>query len=839
LLWFRLGRKIKLRSLVFILLASIVIFAVFQLSPKTPQIVQQKSHYAIHTNQDFNQPSFYPLKNSVLTSNYKPVADWIGRLILPTKQQLEDGLDWVWMEVEHAPPTAQNLLGKTVRLEWQKNQDLLAYVQAVTKDINFTPEVIKSQKLGTIHPFRLNGVRQVGVLRSLAGANPNDDTIVALDAKTIVAESEDKSILKVDHEPVLITGRFYGLVKIIQPIKINLKSKFRNISFSKQKQEHDYFLVRHYNPNSHNFDGVAETIRIPQQVIDTRNFAPSSSKEIEKSSAGKDGWYIYGAKDVNNVFVVQAIAPYRLFQLPTAKPFLGEQLGLYYIKTLNWRNTQASKGEFNTASISPNNQQKWQEGDKAILLHSFGGIGGNKAEPLGVVATITGHFAFGSAEVIRDEFTQKLRFDLKYHQIYAHNPDGIIAGTHTWANYMGNLQHGWLQTRPVSDIIIKFDPVTQDYDFDGVKISPFHEFQQQLQVAIARYRTGDGTGGSIVSPATSCVQDSSQALYATILAVKTKIATNPQIQTWLKANPNHPQTLRFQELVKLSKSLEQQLTPLGIVRADWQSQAGILAGTGTAKKIEPFQDGSIWAGLTTWRTMMPRQAQDDLARIFLKHGAIMQFLRTNQVGGWQSEIAPIAPTIFFGQIKIPFTDISPISIILNRVLASLSIPIFRDWLVIAIALLIYSLIAIPLGFQFDFLQFQNWSANWIDKSLLILRCLLFPAILEELCFRVLLLPHPSEATNSWEWGMWGVFSLLLFIFYHPLNAKYFYKAAFPTFFDPVFLTLAGLLGITCTITYGLTGSLWAIVIIHWVVVAIWLMFFGGIAKLTASPTLHV
>ncbi|AFZ02905.1 Abortive infection protein [Calothrix sp. PCC 6303] len=814
-----------------IILVFIAVFAVLQLSRKQPQLVQQNSNYAIHTNQGFNQPSFYPLNQKISINNYKPVGNWIGRLILPTPEQLQDGLDWVWMEVEHAPTAAEKLLGKTVRLEWQKNQDLLMLVQAVTKDINFTPEVINSQKQGNIHPFRLNGVRQVGVLRSLAGANPNDDTIVALNDNTIIANSEDKSILKIDSEPILITGRFYGLVKIIKPIKPRIKSDAKVLLLAKQKQYHDYFLVKHYNASSQNFDGVEETIRIPQQVRDTRNFAPSTTQQIEKSSAGKDGWYIYGADDVNNMFTVQAIAPYSLFSIKPNERIIGEELGLNYIKKLNWLNTEVNKGNLNTVSISITNQSKWQEGDKAILLHLYGGIGGKKAEPLGVVETITGHFAFGTAEVIRDKFTQKLRFDIQYHQIYAHNPDGIIAGTHTWANYMGNLQRGWLSTRPVSDILIKYEPVTQNYDFDGVKISPLQEFQQQLQIGIARYRSGDGTGGATVSPATSCVQDSNQALYVTILTVKNKIATNPQIQTWLKANPKHPQTLRFQELVKLSQSLERQLTPLGIVRADWQSQASILAGTGTGKSIKPFKDGSIWAGLTTWRTMMPRQAHDDLARIFLKHGAIVHFLRTNQVGGWQTDITPIAPTIFFGKIQIPFTDISPLPIILNRILASLSIPTFSHYLTSAIALAIYSLIAITFGFKSGFLSLQTWSANWVDKTLLSIRCLFLPSIVEELFFRVLLLPHPSETTNWWEWTLWAAFSLILFIVYHPLNAKYFYKAGLLTFFNPVFLILAGLLGTTCTIIYGITGSLWLVVLIHWIVVITWLVFFGGIGKL--------
>ncbi|MDZ7955999.1 MAG: CPBP family glutamic-type intramembrane protease [Nostoc sp. DedQUE09] len=813
----------------------IAVIALCQLSPTQPQLVQQKSNYATHIQQNFNQSAFYPIAQIPSTNLYKPIGDWVGRLILPTKQQLQDGLDWVWMEVQHAPPTAQNLVGKIVRLEWKKNKNLLALERPVTRDVNFTSEVIKSQKQGNIHPFRLNGVHHVGILRSLAGTNPDDETIVVLDSSTIIDANQEKSILQIEREPVLATGRYYGLVKIIKPIE----SQYKTSLFPNQKQYNDYFLVQHYNLNANKFNGIEETIRIPQQVIDSRNFAPSSSQQIERSPAGEDGWYIYGAADAKGVFTVRALAPRSLLQIQPRQIITGKELGLNYIQEVNWQNTEKNKGKFNTVLLTPGEIQNslnqsistWQEGNKAIVLHLFGGIGGRKAEPLGVPYTITGHFAFGIAEVVRDEFTNELRFETKYHQIYAHNPDGIIAGTHTWADYMGNLQRGWLATRPVSDILIKFDPVTQDYDFDGVKLSPLEQFQQQLQVTMARYRVGDGTGGAMVSPATSCVQDASQALYAAILAIKNQVAITPQIQTWIRANPNHSQTLRFQQLVELGQSLEQQLAPLGIVRADWQSQAGILAGTGRGKTTEPFQDRSIWAGLTTWRTIMPRLAHDDLAAIFLKHGATMQVLRTNQVGGWEPNITPIAPTVLLGQIKIPFTNILPFSILLNRTLASLVVPRFKDWLVVAVLLIIYSIVALPYGWKFGFLQIELWSANWIDKCLLILRCLFSPAIVEELFFRVFLLPHPSEITNWLQWSLWAIVSLLLFVLYHPLNAKTFFKAGITTFFDRVFLVLAAFLGIICTVAYTLTGSLFAIVLIHWIVVVVWLIVFGGIRKL--------
>jgi predicted Abi (CAAX) family protease len=209
----------------------------------------------------------------------------------------------------------------------------------------------------------------------------------------------------------------------------------------------------------------------------------------------------------------------------------------------------------------------------------------------------------------------------------------------------------------------------------------------------------------------------------------------------------------------------------------------------------------------------------------------MQVLRTNQLGGWQANILPIAPTIFLGQLKIPFTNISPVSILVNRVLASLAIPTQQDWFILALLLIIYSIIALPYGWRFGFLQINFWTANWIDTCLLILRCLFAPAIVEELLFRVLLLPHPTEITDWLRWSLWAIVSLVLFVLYHPLNAKTFFKAGNPTFFNRVFLTLALCLGVICTIAYTLTGSLWVIVFIHWVVVVVWLIVFGGIKKL--------
>lgn len=172
-----------------------------------------------------------------------------------------------------------------------------------------------------------------------------------------------------------------------------------------------------------------------------------------------------------------------------------------------------------------------------------------------------------------------------------------------------------------------------------------------------------------------------------------------------------------------------------------------------------------------------------------------------------------------------------ISIILNRILASAFIPNLHHWLTAFLAFLTYTTIALPLGFSTGFLQFQIWSVKPLDYLMVALRCLITPAITEELIFRVLFLPHPTEVFNWQRWSIWAALSLLIFVIYHPLNAKTLYKQGFPTFFQPAFLTLATLLGITCTITYALTGSLWIIIFIHWLVVVLWLCVFGGIQKL--------
>ncbi|MEM9447219.1 MAG: CPBP family glutamic-type intramembrane protease [Cyanobacteria bacterium P01_E01_bin.6] len=162
-----------------------------------------------------------------------------------------------------------------------------------------------------------------------------------------------------------------------------------------------------------------------------------------------------------------------------------------------------------------------------------------------------------------------------------------------------------------------------------------------------------------------------------------------------------------------------------------------------------------------------------------------------------------------------------------------TIPSIQDWLVCLLLLIIYGAIAFPVGFLTGFLRIE-WVTSW--KSILInmLVALIFPSIIEEVLFRALPLPHPTSQASLEAIALWSIGSLIIFILAHPLNALLVLTSRRETFFNGVFLTLAGLLGIVCTLTYLQSGSLWPPVTLHWAIVVIWLLCLGGDRRMTPA-----
>jgi predicted Abi (CAAX) family protease len=780
--------------------------------PSSPNLESHRS--ALVATKQPEQPT---ISVNLTNDKYHPNGEWSGRLILPTTEQITKSplTDWVWIEVQNTPAKYPQLIGQTLPLTWQPASTIAADSRQVTIDVNFTSETLASQQHGNIHPQRLNGRSQIGPLQSLAGARSTDDLWVKLAG---VQMGSENSVIMIDREPTQITGNLRGLVKIMgidHAISVDLPT----FCPGDQPCSSEYFLAQHYNPQSQRFDGEIDTIRIPQ--ISARPFGlfPSSVRDLAKSPAGNQGWYIYGdflAK--SPIFTVESIQPRSLFSIASEREITKTDDRLDYFDRQHWQNTPQRKGQLERVGFAPRQTPKLF--DQALLIHSFGGIGGKTADTGGGWQTVTGHFAYGSATVVQDDFTGELQWDINYNQVYAHNPDGIVAGQQDWATYMGNLQRGWLGTRPVADLLITYPPVTEDYNFGGIKISPLAELQQQLHLVAARYRTGDGTGNTTVNPGSSCVQDANQALYVTIQRLTDRIRSQPQIQTWLTTHPQDPQTQRFRKLQALSTELKQNLIPLGIVRSDWQQNATKLVGINQNLSLKA--SGNPLIGLMSWRTMFPRGAQDGMGKIFSRLDAGMWFLNTYQVGGVNPDIIPIAPTILFGQIEI-------LAKVVLRVWSGITtFPRSMGWLSTLGLTLAYGIIALGFGWKTGFLRFDNqFKGSGLHEILFAGKLFFLPALVEEFLFRLLLVPHPIETAIFRDMVKWSLISLGAFIVYHPLNALTFYPAGKQTFWDWRFLTLAGLLGAVCSIAYYTTGSIWPSILIHWIVVVIWVKIFGG------------
>jgi len=835
------------------------------------------SQYSVTIKAPFNQPSYYPVQQSP-PPNYRPVADWVGRLILPsadhyqTVSSRQNETDWAWFQVYSAPPVAQNLVGQTIRLAWSQAANLQTYVQKASRDVRFVPQAEQAFKGGVINALRLNGRNQVGPLQSLAGGHPYDDVMVVLNGDVQVDASQATAIagvtslepdqaeplpltpqplttttLRVKLEPLMATGRFYGLVKFLAPVAPP-NGQLPTQCPGEPPCPSDWMQVQHYNAATKQFDGTQEVVYIPQQPADWVGVYNMTVRDLAKSSAGEAGWYIYGAKNVQGVFTVQAMKPRSLVQRRPTELISDYKAGLNYIAYDSWKDVETRRGLIQSVLVFTDQtiprtlvdhpQDSWKINDKFLVIHLYGGRGGSHPSHESFVAgTYAGHFSFGAGKVVQDPFTQEPIFNYDYLQVYGNGVDGTMAGGNTWTNYMGNLQRGVMGTRPISDTLIKLDILTEEYQFGDTKLSFFNELLGELTLIGARYRIGDGTGDSAITSATSCVQDSSQAIFLTLARFQRKIQSDPQLIEWMADHPDDPNTQRFKQLVALSRDMAEQLTPFGVVRWDWKQNAEVLTGVRSDRQfnsIDDFQINHLLTGLVSWRTAMPRQGHDEYAAMFLNNGAQLWFLRPNQIGGTDPGLAPIEPTLLLGAWKLPFTQIPFMAYAVIRTFGGVTIPTGLDWLKTLVFAVDFGLVAGWIGFSHRFLEWHPWQAPWYRQWATAIRLLFIPALLQEWIFRVLANSYPKDYVPFGLWWGWAVLALSIFVAFHPLYAWLFRPQWSSTFSHPVFLSLMTLLGFTCTVVYFLTGSLWTITLIHWGAIACWWLLLGGRQRLFAG-----
>lgn len=807
--WPRRGRLPLLAGLLALVLALLPLgtlgpgLQAVPLRPGTPERPLPESSEALANRSPFSQPAYYPLALRPDPLLYRPHADWMGRLILPSVEEkaLRRG-DWVWLDLEQAPPGQEVLIGRRLGLTWADRPRLQAMVEAVSTDVRLGQAAREAAAAANVVPTRLDGRLAVGPLQSLAGARPLDSVSVRLEGVSVAGDS-----LRISKPPVQASGRWLGLVTVL--------------GRDGASGDPHRWRVRHYDRAGRGFTGPEESIRIPRLPPDRFGRVMLDPTGLVASPLNPEGWLISGAPGPDGVFTVQALQPRALLSLTPTQVVRGTSAGLREISQRNWAASALRRGTLTSTALTGEAEELplARPGQRALLIHLFGGIGGRLGEP-SPAWTTTGHLAFGEAEVVLDPFSGEPQLDLRYHQIYANNPNGIVAGSQDWSAYAGNLQRGWLGTRPFSDVLVPLDGPLLD------------ALALQAEIISARYRTGDGHGVALVTPATSCVQDSSQALWIALDQLRAE-----QRQAGVAADPDS-------RLSRLGRGLEELLTPFGMVRPDWRHNARVtaMAGTGLSQDSSDVQSpprfmasqGPV-AVLLSLRSMLPRRAHDGLGSVFLRQGLPLWILRTNQIPGQDAALEPVAPTMLLGHLPVAGTLVP--RLVDGLVPPPLGAPLAYALLV----LLVYGALALALGLASGFLRTPRpWGglrrADWPGLLGRAAGLLVLPALVEELIFRGLLLPHPLEGMPLAAMAAWGALSVGLFVLYHPLAARLWYPEGRAVSDDPRFLLQCTLLGAACGLVYGLTGSLWSAVGLHWLAVVVWLECLGGRQRL--APESH-
>lgn len=590
---------------------------------------QRTTNYYNYMRAPFNRPEYYPLRQQLDPALFRPLGAWMGRLVLPSPEARQATMGCL-IEIYHAPDEHAGLIGQLVRLRWADSPSNNKRFWGVTRRVQFTDITRQRAERGVVVAERVDGWADVNPFESLAGARPLDDVIVRLHEPVQVAYDElsNTPILYVPHEPSMISGRYYALVRFLGPLEPG----------------GEFYRVAHYNRASQQFDGPESVVHLPTVVPNTDKIDTFTNAGLEHSPCNEAGFYMHGQHDQQGTFVVQALTPRALVWLRPQQVITGTRESLRYLgPRAHTQEAKRSKGQVTSAllcgdGIDPGAAlEQWREGDAALLVHVYGAIRGEGGEPYAKSPILWGHFSFGVARVLREPLTDELSFDIEYLQIYVHSGDGIMSGNHHFTHYSGDRQHGWIGIRPWMDVLIKLDSFTDPYPTAQGPRSALDELTETLEEMMARYRIADGNGSSSVAAANNCSQDANQAFYWAIKRIGQRVSNRSAMQAWRERYPEDAQ--RLTRLDELGRAVRRRVIGRR-PRIDWNMNIDALGTSQTENFLRSF-----WIGRRSWRTMFPSVALRANTQAFLESGAQVWVLRVYQVGGHNPRIEPYVPNV--------------------------------------------------------------------------------------------------------------------------------------------------------------------------------------------------
>lgn len=567
----------------------------------------------------------------IADSLVKPTSEWTGTLTLPDPSaRRPDG--GVWIQIKNSP--VASLKGKTLWLSYGDASSSVSAREFYRQflDVNFTQSAFDQMVQNkVILATRVNGWKKVSPLESLAAALPTGQIHVTLETP-----SYDGNQVIVHSEPILIAGHEMIFVRFNKTLAGN------------------QYEVSHYDSTTKTFSGPKSVIRLtgPSFLQDDHTIGPVAWSGIESFPQNPQGWMIFGNRESDGTFDALAAEPTSLFSTTAGfSEIQDQQKMLDFFNGTHWaiRNRNLQGTERKTAiEFGASLPQLFTLGTKFLLIHVFGGSQAVSPMKIGPISFYSGHFAYGTAQVVPHPFTGEPKIDVVYNQIFASNANFVVAGRNAYHLYANDTSREIGVVRPFSDVLVPLPELFHTYQLGNQSLDVEALLQTQFSLMQGWYRIGAGTGVAIVEPYSSCVQDSTQVMLNSIWNLKQMTEQDP-IKSWIKANPKNSEVILFKSLLDFAQRANDKLggnsNPIDLIMG-LQNHSYLPAIFRDPANVNPLE----FLGLTlrTLSTAVPRATQDRLIEEVLERRRSMILLDTFDTLGHSPAYAPIEAQIPIG-----------------------------------------------------------------------------------------------------------------------------------------------------------------------------------------------